>query len=106
LWAAHPENVDIGDGLARVLYNLGILLSATGRDPDAESAYGRSVEIRESLWAANPKNVKIKAGYAQSLCSVGRLDEAERLIDQVLQQVPRHPLGERLKRYIEQHRRA
>ena len=52
------------------------------------------------MWQANRDNVEIKAGYAGSLCDVGRWDEAEQLVDEVLEVVPRHPYANQLKRYI------
>ena len=100
LWKANPNNVQIGYSLGLALNNLGTLLSDDGRVAPAEAAYRRSVEIREALWKANPTHVEIKAGYAGSLCNVGRWDEAERLVDEVLEVVPRHPYANQVKRYI------
>ncbi len=100
LWKDNPRNVQIGDGLGSTLNNLGTLLSADGRVEPAETAYRRSVEIREALWKDNPTHIEIKAGYAGSLSNVGRWDEAERLVDEVLVKVPRHPYANQLKRYI------
>jgi len=100
LWQANPNNVQIGDGLGSALNNLGTLLRDAGRVAPAEAAYRRAVEIYEALWKANPTHVEIKAGYAGSLCNVGRWDEAERLVDEVLGVVPRHPYANQVKRYI------
>ena len=104
LWKANPENVEIGAGLGRPLNNLGSLLRAAGRVADAEAAYRHSVQIHEVLWKANPENVEIKAHYAGSLCTVGRLDEAERLVDEVLSLVPQHPYARQLKAFINSQR--
>ena len=92
-----PQNVGIGGGLGRPLNNLGTLLRAAGRVDDAEAVYRRSVQIREALWRDVPSNVDIKAGYASSLCSVGRWDEAERFVDEVLAIIPTHPYAIQLK---------
>jgi len=100
LWQANPNNVQIGARLGRALNNLGLLLRADGRVAPAEDAYRRSVEIREALWKANPTHIEIKAGYAGSLSSVGRWDEAERLVDEVLEVVPGQPFANQVKRYI------
>jgi hypothetical protein len=83
-----------------LLTNLGLLLRASGRTGDAESAYRRSVEIREVLWRADPDNVEIKAGYAGSLCLVGRFEEAERLIGELLALVPDHPYAMQVKGFL------
>jgi tetratricopeptide (TPR) repeat protein len=83
------------------LNNLGILLRAAGRADEAEVAYRRSVQIRESLWAANPKHIEIKAGYAGSLCNLGRWKEAFQLVEEVLVVIPTHPYANAVKRYIE-----
>ncbi|MBK8177294.1 MAG: tetratricopeptide repeat protein [Rhodospirillales bacterium] len=45
LWAANPEWVNLGDGLARVHNNLGTLLSGSGRGAEAEAAYRRAVAL-------------------------------------------------------------
>jgi tetratricopeptide (TPR) repeat protein len=100
LWRANPKHVGIGDGLARALNNLGVLLKNAGQAAEAERAYRRSVEIYEALWRANPEHVDITAGYAGSLCSLQRFEEAEPLIDRVLRKVPKHPYALQLKDYI------
>ena len=100
LWQANPNNVQIGEGLGRALNYLGDLLSADGRVGAAEAAHRRSVEIFEALWQANPTHVETKAGYAGEPVQRGRWDEAERLVDEVLEVVPRHPYANQLKRYI------
>ena len=45
LWAAHPERVDLGHGLASAHNNLGNLLRASGRSAEAKQAFKRSIEI-------------------------------------------------------------
>jgi tetratricopeptide (TPR) repeat protein len=100
LWKDNPRNVQIGDALGSALNNLRILLRCDGRVEPAEKAYRRSVEIFEALWRANRGNVEITARYAGSLCSVGRWDEAERLVNEVLAKVGRHPYANQVKRYI------
>jgi tetratricopeptide (TPR) repeat protein len=104
LGAANRENVDSRDGLATALLNLGNLLSAGGRAAEAERAYRRAVDTYAALWAGNPGQIEIKLRYAGSLCSVGRWDEAERLVNEVLGQVPQHPFANQVRRYIERHR--
>lgn len=70
----------------------------------AEVALRSSADIHEGLFVANPGDVEIKAGFAGSLCRVGRWDEAERLIDQVLDVLPLHPYANELKRFIRSQR--
>ena len=55
------------------------------------------MEIAEALWAAAPENVEIKVNFARSLRAVDRLDEAERLVNEVLEVVPKHPGAIQLK---------
>jgi tetratricopeptide (TPR) repeat protein len=100
LWQDNPRNVQIGDGLGRALNNLGNLLRSDGRVRPAEDAYRRSALIYEALWKDNPEHVEVTAGYAGSLCTVGRWDEAQQRVDEVLAKVPRHPHANQLKQYI------
>jgi tetratricopeptide (TPR) repeat protein len=100
LWQANPERVDIGDGLAATLTNLGALLRGMGQGTAAEAAYRRAVQLREVLWQANPEQVEIKIGYAGSLCAVGRFAEARPLVNDVLALIPDHPDANQLQRYL------
>jgi tetratricopeptide (TPR) repeat protein len=104
IWNANPKDIAIGDGLGRGLSNLGNLLRDTGREALAEDDHRRSLEIREALWEANPDSIELNASYAGSLCNVGRWDEALRLVDKVLDMVPRHPYANQLESYINANR--
>ncbi len=90
----------MGHGLGSTLNSLGDLLRDDGRVEPAEPAFRRSVEIFQAFWNDNRQNVEIAAGYAGSLCNVGRWDEAEERVDEVLAKVPKHPYANHLKRYI------
>jgi tetratricopeptide (TPR) repeat protein len=72
-WKANPHNVEIGDGLGRVLNNLGNLLDSAGRLGPAEQAHRRSVEIQAALWMANPNNLTIADGLGGALSNLGNL---------------------------------
>jgi hypothetical protein len=56
LYAAHPDHIEIADGLGSTLTNLGFLLSKAGRVADAEVVYRRAIELGEVLHAANPEH--------------------------------------------------
>jgi tetratricopeptide (TPR) repeat protein len=73
LWAANPDNVEIGNGLGRALNNLGLLLSEAGQMSEAEAVYRRSVAFYDTLWRANPDNVEIGNGLGRALNNLGNL---------------------------------
>jgi len=73
LYAANPENVVLGAGLATALTNLGNLLSAVGQAREAEACYRRGVEVYQALDAANPENVGLGNGLAWTLHNLGYL---------------------------------
>jgi len=73
LYAANPENVGLGDGLAGALSNLGMLLSDGGQTLEADGCYRRSLEIREALYASNPENLGLGDGLARALNNLGNL---------------------------------
>jgi len=100
LWAANTENVEIRHGLGASLTSLGNLLRDTDRMTEAEAALRRSVEILQVVCEANPENIKMKAKYAECLCDLGRFDEAERLVREVLERVPDHPDAKHLLQSI------
>jgi thioredoxin-like negative regulator of GroEL len=76
------------------------VLDAGGRAGAAQGAYRGAVEIYEELWKANREHVEIIVGYVTSLCNVGRWNEAEERVDQLLARVPRHTFANQVKQHI------
>ncbi len=76
LWAAHPEDIEVGQGLGRALINLSRLLSEAGQTDEEERACRRLVEFFETLWKADPENVRIGSGLDKVLNNLGHLLQA------------------------------
>jgi tetratricopeptide (TPR) repeat protein len=86
LHAAHPQDVDVADGLARALTDLANLLRDIGRPADAEQTYRQAADIYEALHVAHPERADIADGLARTLNNLGfplrdagRTEEAERV---------------------------
>jgi tetratricopeptide (TPR) repeat protein len=101
LWAANPEDVRTGYEMGFGLQALGLLLRKTGRAGEAEQTFCRSIEIHKALSMAHPEDIKIKADYAGSLYLIGHFAEAEQLVNEVLGQVPQHPVASSIRRHLE-----
>lgn len=56
--ADHPEVVAYQNDVAASHLNIGILYATTGRTDQAETAYRKSIEIREKLSKVNPEKVE------------------------------------------------
>jgi tetratricopeptide (TPR) repeat protein len=105
LWTACPGNAQIAGDLALALENLGHLLRDLHGTRIMPRAFRLALEIRRDLYQANPNNLQIKACYAGSLYLLRRWDEAERLVDELLERLPSDPYANRLKRDLNWQRR-
>lgn len=84
----HPENLRFLGSLARSWRMLGSTLSVLYRDTEALEAFLHSAELAEKLVAAEPADVEAQARLAAArldaagmLAAIGRLDEADPLVD-------------------------
>jgi tetratricopeptide (TPR) repeat protein len=104
--ALDPRQLGFANNLAVALTNLGVLLRGAGRPSEADDCFRRAFLIREPLYRANRGNVDLTLGYAVSLAMVGRRDEAEELVAEVLTAQPRHPYANQLKRSFRRAKRG
>ena len=73
LHRAHPEDLEIANGLARVLVILGVLLSDQDQTEEARRRYEQAAALYEALHRAHPEHVEIANGLATVLMNLGNL---------------------------------
>ncbi len=89
-----PEDVELAGALGRALLTLG----EAETKGDAPSVYRRAAGVFDALSPDALGNLDLMASHAGALALTGRLDEANRLIGRVLEQLPLHPESNRWRR--------
>ncbi len=79
---------------ARVHYNLGLLLQQLKRNDEAETALTRALKIE-------PNTMDYLHAMADHYLKTGRLEQARRIAEQMVEQHPANPLGRQILGFIE-----
>jgi len=73
LYMENPENIEVANGLASSLTNLGVVYRQSGRTQEEEESFNRAIEIRERLYMENPENIEVANELARSIYNLGMM---------------------------------